>query len=478
MTALLATLLLALSAQLPAAEDAAPTSGNEAAAGDADVDTGAATSGNDTAPTNPFATTPTESAAPAADPQSLDPQTPAAAAASEITLPSETEGPTYADPASTKVPTSSASPATTPLAGAAPGEISQTETDAAGRAVFADVPPATATSPTTQSPTTQTAPETSVLTGGPKPAEFMRRLLTAPVTGQLPGIAVSLGDAMAGVTDRSTQTQRAEAYWDLSAAVCQYYVALSEAAELASLRQAVLQPAAAWDVAAVDIAKRVEQTRQTAMARQLRLHRLMGTTAGASLPLPADAPHCGRYNTRYAEIFVTRMDPAARQLNEMLPLLHEELVADVRLVAEATEWMNYVSEHRDPKTDGVGLLRAYELMALRRRDFVETAHQYNLQIAAYTELAAPDQVEPGQLVSMLIRVSNSGMATPGATNDDTPVTPATATEPAGDDSAAVRGEGAPRTFAWRPFERLRNRERSIVTSRRLLRLPFRGSDQN
>jgi hypothetical protein len=476
MAALLATLLLALSAQLSAAEEpAAAASDTGSNAADAAAGIGAAA---DTASANPFSTTPTESAAPA-----VDPQTPAAAA-SEITLPGEAAAPTYAVPA--EAPTTSAPPATTPvagpLAGNSPGEISQTETDSLGKAAFAEPPtatPAAATSPTTQGPA-----ETSILSGGPKPAEFMRRLLIAPTTGQLPGIAISLGDAMAGATERPMQTRRAEAYWDLSAAVCQYYVALSEAAELASLRQAVLQPAAAWDVAAADIAKRVEQTRQTATAKQLRLHRLMGATAGASLPLPADAPHCGRYNTRYDEIFITRMDPAARQLNEMLPLLHEELVADVRLVAEATEWLNYVSEHREPKTDGVGLLRAYELMALRRREFVETAHQYNLQIAAYTELAAPNQVEPGQLVSMLIRISNPGVGPTGAAEDDGAVTPASADEPvgggAGANDAAVRSDSSPRTFAFRPFKRLlsRDRERSIVVRREFLRLPIRDRSQN
>jgi hypothetical protein len=474
MTALLATLLLALSAQLSAAEDT-----TVAAAGDA-AGTGA-DSGNDTAPTNPFATTPTESATPA-----VDPQTPAAAAASEITLPGETAAPTYVDPA--EAPTTSAPPATAPvagpLAGNAQGEISQTETDSLGQAAFAE--PLTATPAAATSPTTQGPAETSILSGGPKPAEFMRRLLIAPTTGQLPGIAISLGDAMAGATERPMQTQRAEAYWDLSAAVGQYYVALSEAAELASLRQAVLQPAAAWDVAATDIAKRVEQTRQTATAKQLRLHRLMGATAGASLPLPADAPHCGRYNTRYDEIFVTRMDPAARQLNEMLPLLHAELVADVRLFEEAKEWTNYVSKVRDPKTDGVGLLRAYELMALRRREFVEAAHQYNLQIAAYAELAAPDQIEPGQLVSMLIRISNPGVGPTGAAADEAAVTPASAEEPvgsaadAGENDAAVRSDSSPRTFAFRPLKRLlsRDRERSIVVRREFLRLPIRDRSQN
>jgi hypothetical protein len=81
---------------------------------------------------------------------------------------------------------------------------------------------------------------------------------------------------------------------------------------------------------------------------------------------------------------------------------------------------------------------------------------------------------------MLIRVSNTS-------GDDSAgnVQTASAEEPVvADASATGRGaavpetrDGRPRTFAnWRPFERLRNRERSIVSSRQLLRRGARDRD--
>jgi hypothetical protein len=314
-------------------------------------------------------------------------------------------------------------------------------------------------------------PESSVLAGGPKPADVMRELLQPPSGGQLPGRPVTLGAAVGAAATRQAQTEQVQAYWNLSAAVAQYYLALQEAVELAALQQGVLAPSPAWATAGEQFDARVAATREAAVAAQERLHRLMGAAPGSVLPLPADSPHCGRYNTRYDEIFAVRTDPAAQQLNELLPLLFRELTTEVRAAADAGEWLNFVSEHRDPATDGTGLLRAYELLSLRRRAFIEAARTYNGHIAAYAELAAPDEVAPERVVSMLIRVSTGSPA-----GGDSGVQPAGAVEeaddadPAGDQGAA--SDGGRRTFAERypmevrrPFSRFRNRERSIVVRR-------------
>ncbi|HYO24936.1 MAG TPA: hypothetical protein VEQ85_08300, partial [Lacipirellulaceae bacterium] len=111
------------------------------------------------------------------------------------------------------------------------------------------------------------------------------------------------------------------------------------------------------------------------------------------------------------------------------------------------------------------------------------------QIAAYAELAAPDQVGPERLVAMLIRVSHRDEA-PATGVPQIPegeysaVTQASAVQnreayrpqsPAPGEAAAAEREPG-RVFSWRPFERLRNREHTIVTSRRLLRRPLLNRD--
>ncbi len=395
-----------------------------------------------------------------------------AGAPTPITLPPETPPPTLVDGA----PPVGADPTTPEAAAAAafesnPFRSEQPQAEAAADGASAGAEP----------PAAAASPETSVLAAnGPKPAEVMQSLLIVPAGSQLPGIAISLGDAVRGAADRRSQTELAKAYWELSAAAAQYYLAVHEQADLNTLRQGVANPAAAWSAATEDASRRVAIAREVATAAQLRLHRLMGAAANVSLPLPVDSPHAGRYNTRYEEIFTTRQDPAARQLNDLLPMHYKTLVDQARLIAEAGEWLLFVSENRDTANDGLGLLRAYDLVALRRRAFVDAVAEYNQDIAEYAELAAPDEVRPERLVSMLIRVSNTtGGDSAGNVQTASAEEPVVADVSATGRSAAVpeARDGRPRTFAnWRPFERLRNRERSIVSSRQLLRRGARDRD--
>ncbi len=51
-----------------------------------------------------------------------------------------------------------------------------------------------------------------------KPSELIRSLLKPPATGRLVGSPLSLAEAVEGASSRSEQTQRVEAYWDLSEA--------------------------------------------------------------------------------------------------------------------------------------------------------------------------------------------------------------------------------------------------------------------
>src|SRR5690606_23926600 len=118
-----------------------------------------------------------------------------------------------------------------------------------------------------------------------------------------------------------------------------------------------------------------------------------------------------------------------------------------------------------------GLLQAYDLLSLRRRAFMATARDYNHEIAAYTELAAPAQVAPDRLVAMMIRTSAGNAETSWQKSD---VQQAGAVEPAGataDPAAALAeqpagvGDGRVLRQVRRPLQRLLGREKSIVVER-------------
>jgi hypothetical protein len=70
--------------------------------------------------------------------------------------------------------------------------------------------------------------------------------------------------------------------------------------------------------------------------------------------------------------------------------------------------------------EGIETLSALELLALRRRAFVQIARDYNRRIARYTELSTPGDIGAERLVAMLIKVSAPPTATrpglPAGTN--------------------------------------------------------------
>jgi hypothetical protein len=383
---------------------------------------------------------------------------------SQLTLAAETAAPTQADPADAGQPDLAAkTPEVAAAAAPAPLNLHQT--------------------PASTEPDSA-APQRSVLAAGPKPSDLMRQLIKEPTASQLAGVQITLGEAVREARSRQDQTARAKAYWNLSAAVADYYLALLETTELGVLRQSVTSPNKQWDVRQREAQARVEVALRAAQGAQLQLHQLLRQTATSSLPLPGDVPHCGRYNAEYDEIFGARPDAIAKQLSELLPLRYADLRTQAQAIADAAAWREEMSRRRDPAGDGLELLNSQDLLSLKRRAFIATARDYNQEIAAYTELAAPTEVAPDRLVAMMIRTA--------AKTDDLPwqssgVRQATAEEPAPPDVAAlppaaeardVEVSSVPSTFTpetrrevRRPLQRILDgeREHSIVSRIRKLR---------
>jgi hypothetical protein len=236
-----------------------------------------------------------------------------------------------------------------------------------------------------------------------KPSLLMKDMLAPPSQSRLAGAPVKLADVIQGAADRSAQSQRIDAYWDLCAATADYYLGLHEQQELNGFRASVPgQAGPSWQQAEAEIRIRVDTSLRAAVATQHRLASVMRLASNQSLPLPADRPHCGNYETRYNDIFGGRTNAEARGLHELLPLRFHELQASAAAVVEAEEWLQTVGNGLSANSDGTGVVKALELLALRRRAFVQIAKDYNRRIARYTELATPGPVDASQLVAMLI----------------------------------------------------------------------------
>jgi hypothetical protein len=143
----------------------------------------------------------------------------------------------------------------------------------------------------------------------------------------------------------------------------------------------------------------------------MRVASLMGRGSNF-LPLPADAPHCANYEAHFEHIFARGGPAEAKELATLLPLRYGELKNAAAAVISSEQWLDSFASSRSGDLEGA--LRALELLALRRRAFVQIARDYNRRIARYAELASPGQISAARLTSMLIKSSSAPTATKSA----------------------------------------------------------------
>lgn len=258
-------------------------------------------------------------------------------------------------------------------------------------------PPAAASSRTTSAPPA----------AKPKPTSIMRQMLAPPPASQLTGSPVTLSEVIAGAPSRDDQSQRIEAYWDLCSSVADYYLGVLEQGEMQTLRSKIPGAGAVMQQAESKFAVRLGTARQAAVASQLRLANVMGRPG--LLPLPADLPHCGSYQTRYEEIFGNRPSGEAKELATLLPMRYSELKEYALAVVQTRAALDTVASN--DRGDGVATIRALELLALQRRAFVQIARDYNRRIARYAELSMPGEIGAERLIGLLIRRDNTPTAT-------------------------------------------------------------------
>ncbi|MCI0491632.1 MAG: hypothetical protein L0Z07_01700 [Planctomycetes bacterium] len=245
-----------------------------------------------------------------------------------------------------------------------------------------------------------------------RPAAMMQAMLTAPQGSGLAGQPVTLAEAVAIAPSRDDKSERIDAYWNLCANVSDYYLGLREEVEMRWLHAKLsgAGPSPAWQHAEKKLAMRLSAAQMAALASQYRLANLIGRESSpGSLPLPADVPHCGKYDTRFEQIFSERQNVEAQELAALLPLRYEELNDAAMAVMQGEAILAAIG--RAPITDETGTLSAFELLALRRRAFVQIVRDYNRRIARYSEIATPGEIDSARLVSMLISTNSVGTDT-------------------------------------------------------------------
>ena len=136
-----------------------------------------------------------------------------------------------------------------------------------------------------------------------------------------------------------------------------------------------------------------------------------GTRRGQPCRCPAICRTAAIIKRHYDQIFAGRPAAEAQELSALLPLRYAELKDAAAAVTRAEDWLTSVENVRRADSDGTGSIRALELLALRRRAFVQIARDYNRRIARYVELATPGEIGPDRLIGMLIKRAGASTAT-------------------------------------------------------------------
>lgn len=279
-----------------------------------------------------------------------------------------------------------------------------------------------------------------------KVRRVLERMLEPPQDSQLTGTPVSLATVVASATTREDQALRIEAYWNLTAAAADYYLGVAEVEELSQLRKKVSTYSTSLNEAQSTLATRADTSLKAARVAQHRLARMMG---GAAMPLPADIPFTGPYATRLSSAFPGGAPAEARLIHELLPLRLAELQDGAEAVSRSAAWFDRVRNETGSGGDETGIVRALELNALNRRAFVMLARDYNLQISRYTQLFAPERLDTGRLVAMLIRTPRGD----GSTADDALMAGFSAGSTSGDTSSDETNSASRDSFTGGPSRR-------------------------
>lgn len=233
-------------------------------------------------------------------------------------------------------------------------------------------------------------------------------MLEAPSNSQLAGTPMSLSSIVSTAGSREDQAQRVEAYWTLTAAVADYYLGVAEVDELTQLSRRLSTYSTAMTEAQSNLTTRADTSLKAARVAQYRLAKMIGGV----MPLPTDVPFTGPYATRLQTAFPGGVPEEARLIHDLLPLRLAELQDGADAVSRSQKWFDRVVAQGG--SDETGIVRALELNALNRRAFVMLARDYNLQISRYTQLFAPERIDTGRLVAMLIRTPATTLQSDGS----------------------------------------------------------------
>ncbi len=257
-------------------------------------------------------------------------------------------------------------------------------------------------------------------------AELVADAVRLPADAPLAGQPLGLLDVLSPTPDRRAEAEIVRAYWRVFEAVAGYRFALEYDKSVSSLRgrgseEALLR--AAREAAAAQL----RQSELDAARAQYELAGLLRRPAAAPLPLCADRPYVGGYETRFKEQFAARTPPEpARLADKTLPLQRQVIDGRAEAVQAAEDAILAVSEdYQSGRSDAAAVAACSRELLRQQQAFIHAACDYNRNIADYVFLVVPLAYGPQDLVGCLIGPAQAG---PGG-GQRQPVQPAGASPP-------------------------------------------------
>lgn len=286
-------------------------------------------------------------------------------------------------------------------------------------------PPAAATPP----PGTQPPPPPATSDAAAVLASLLEPVAGPPGGSLPPAYArpLPLLEALVRSGDRSRRLWIVQAYWKVATGF-----AATRCATAALERLELVAPGgdphdrATLDVATAAARADLADANARLGVAQQELVDLARLPPGEPPPWPIDRPLADPYQTRFEEIFATRIATGrVRAIVRTLPARHEALSARAAAVTAADRAMQMAeADHAKGRRPIEAVIAAHLALVGQQEAFLESVRSYNLEIAEYAMAVADLSLPDEAFVSMLIAnptpwtvpTTDSAAAPPAATS--------------------------------------------------------------
>ena len=241
------------------------------------------------------------------------------------------------------------------------------------------------------------------------PATLLRGILGGTGERPLDGQGVTLAEVLTGATSGEQRLRATRLYWQLAKLAAEHRFCVEETNLLSDL--AVPQAAHEQAVlASAQASAKAEEARVrlAALRAQHQLAALGMRTEAVRLPLPADLPFVGVYETRFDSLQARGLavEPLAR-IHATLPIHRDVLQRQADAVYAADAALRELQQGYQAGQISVnGVLDGFAQLQRQRRALLTSVLEYNESIAEYAFAVASPHLPVDRIVGMLIETTD------------------------------------------------------------------------